>query len=67
MLHLATDWTIYVTGGTYADVRYSHHLTMYFIIVWIMFHIYYQIWRTIYWSEGDILIAFSGSKFVKEK
>ena len=67
VLHLATDWTVAVTGGTYMDVRYSHHMTMYFIIIWVMFHIYYQVWRTIYWQEGDIAIAFGGSKFVKEK
>jgi Ni/Fe-hydrogenase 1 B-type cytochrome subunit len=67
MLHIFTDWTVYVTGGTYMDVRLSHHYTMYSIIVWIMFHIYYQIWRTIFWNEGDINIAFGGSKFVKTK
>jgi len=67
MLHLFTDWTVPVTGGTYMDVRYSHHMSMYFIIAWIMFHIYYQVWRTIFWSEGDINIAFGGEKFVKEK
>jgi len=67
ILHWATDWTVAVTGGTYMDVRISHHLTMYFVIIWVMFHIYYQAWRTIYWQEGDIAIAFGGSKFVKEK
>jgi Ni/Fe-hydrogenase b-type cytochrome subunit len=67
MLHLFTDWTVEVTGGTYMDVRYSHHMTMYFIIVWVMFHIYYQVWRTIFWQEGDINIAFGGTKFVKVK
>jgi len=67
VLHLATDWTVAVTGGTYMDVRISHHMTMYFIIAWVMFHIYYQVWRTIYWQEGDIAIVFGGSKFVKEK
>ncbi len=67
MLHLVTDWTIPFTGGTNMDVRISHHTTMYFIIVWVMFHIYYQVWRTIFWQEGDIAIVFGGSKFVKEK
>lgn len=67
VLHLATDWTVTVTGGTYMDVRYWHHMSMYFIIVWVMFHIYYQVWRTIFWQEGDIAIVFGGSKFVKEK
>ncbi len=66
MLHLATDWTVAVTGGTFMDVRISHHYTMYAILVWVMFHVYYQIWRTIFWSEGDIGIVVSGTKFVKE-
>jgi Ni/Fe-hydrogenase b-type cytochrome subunit len=66
MLHLATDWTIPVTGGTLMDVRISHHYTMWWVIAWIVFHIYYQVWRTIFWKEGDIGIVVGGSKFVKE-
>ena len=66
ILHVATDWTVAATGGTYMDVRLSHHYTMYAIIVWTMFHVYYQVWRTIYWQEGDISIVVSGTKFVKE-
>ncbi len=66
MLHLVTDWTIPVTGGTLMDVRISHHYAMWAIIVWIVFHIYYQVWRTIFWKEGDIAIVVGGSKFVKE-
>lgn len=66
MLHLVTDWTVVVTGGTYMDVRISHHTTMYYILTWVAFHIYYQIWRTIFWQEGDISIVVGGSKFVKE-
>jgi Ni/Fe-hydrogenase b-type cytochrome subunit len=66
MLHLATDWTVAVTGGTFMDVRLSHHYTMYAIIVWVMFHVYYQFWRTIFWNEGDISIVVGGSKFVKK-
>ncbi|MBU1659086.1 cytochrome b/b6 domain-containing protein [bacterium] len=67
MLHLATDWTLWATGGTNMDVRISHHYTMYSIIAWVMFHIYYQIWRTIFWKEGDINIVVGGNKFIKEK
>lgn len=66
MLHLVTDWTIWVCGGTLMDVRISHHLTMWLILCWVAFHIYYQIWRTIFWKEGDIGIVISGTKFVKE-
>jgi Ni/Fe-hydrogenase 1 B-type cytochrome subunit len=67
ILHLFTDWTVWATGGTYMDVRMSHHITMYAIIVWVMFHIYYQIWRTIFWQEGDISIVVGGSKYIKEE
>ena len=66
MLHLVTDWTIPVTGGSLMDVRIAHHITMWFIICWVVFHIYYQIWRTIFWKEADIAIVIGGSKFVKE-
>jgi Ni/Fe-hydrogenase 1 B-type cytochrome subunit len=74
MLHLVTDWTIPVSGfligsgptASIMDVRISHHYTMWWIIAWVVFHIYYQIWRTIYWKESDINIVFGGSKYVKE-
>lgn len=65
LLHLATDWTVAVTGGTLMDVRLWHHYSMYAIIAWAMFHVYYQVWRTIFWKEGDIAIVIGGSKFVK--
>ncbi|GGD43095.1 Ni/Fe-hydrogenase, b-type cytochrome subunit [Malaciobacter pacificus] len=66
MLHLVTDWTLYVFGGN-MGVRYVHHFCMYLILMWVIFHIYYQVWRTIFWQEGDIAIVVGGSKFVKEK
>lgn len=66
MLHLVTDWTIRVCGGSLMDVRISHHLAMWLIVTWVLFHIYYQVWRTIFWQEGDIAIVIGGSKFVKE-
>ena len=46
-------------------VRIAHHITMWWIVAWVMFHIYYQVWRTIFWQEGDIAIAFGGTKFKK--
>jgi len=76
MLHLVTDWTIPVAGwingssaptASLMDVRIVHHLTMWWILAWVAFHIYYQVWRTIFWKEGDIAIVVGGSKFVKEK
>lgn len=67
MLHLATDWTVAVSGGSLMDVRIWHHYSMYAIIAWVMFHVYYQVWRTIFWKEGDIAIVIGGSKFAKEE
>jgi Ni/Fe-hydrogenase 1 B-type cytochrome subunit len=64
LLHFATDWTLVVFGGN-MGVRIAHHYSMYFIIVWVMVHIYYQVWRTIFWREGDISIVFGGEKFKK--
>jgi Ni/Fe-hydrogenase 1 B-type cytochrome subunit len=66
LLHISTDWTIPVTGGTLMDVRIAHHITMWLIVTWMVFHIYYQIWRTIFWQEGDMAIVFGGSKFAKD-
>ncbi len=76
MLHQVTDWTIpvshWLVGSsvdipTIMDVRIVHHITMWLIIVWVVFHIYYQVWRTIFWQEADIAIVVGGTKFVKEK
>ncbi len=66
MLHLVTDWTLDVFGGN-MGVRIAHHTSMYLILVWVMCHVYYQIWRTIFWKEGDIAIVIGGSKFVREE
>lgn len=66
MLHFATDWTLQVFGGN-MGVRIAHHTSMYLILVWVMCHIYYQIWRTIFWKEADIAIVIGGSKFVREE
>jgi len=76
ILHLATDWTLPVsslivgstaTGTNIMDVRIVHHISMWLIIIWVVFHIYYQVWRTIFWKEGDISIVVGGSKFVKDE
>jgi len=76
MLHLATDWSLPVsswmigstgTGNNVMDVRIVHHYTMWLVITWVVFHIYYQVWRTIFWKEGDIAIVVGGSKFVKDE
>jgi Ni/Fe-hydrogenase 1 B-type cytochrome subunit len=65
LLHLSTDWTNAVFGQI-MGVRIAHHQIMWIIICWVMFHIYYQVWRTIFWQEGDIAIVFGGDKFVRK-
>jgi Ni/Fe-hydrogenase 1 B-type cytochrome subunit len=65
-LHITTDWTATVFGGN-VGVRMTHLTTSWLIIAWAVFHIYYEIWRTIMWREGDIGIMFSGSKYVRVK
>ena len=75
MLHLVTDWTVPVSTwmmgssaptASIMDVRTVHHMTMWLVLSWVAFHIYYQVWRTIFWKEGDIGIVVSGTKFVKD-
>ena len=66
LLHVGTDWTLEVFGGK-QGVRVVHHITMWIIITWVVFHVYYQVWRTIFWREGDMAIVFGGYKFKKAK
>jgi Ni/Fe-hydrogenase 1 B-type cytochrome subunit len=40
---------------------------LYPIIAWALLHIYYEVWRTIAWREGDITIAFGGYKIARPK
>lgn len=64
LLHFVTDWTLTVFGGN-VGVRETHLVTAWIIIAWAVFHIYYEIWRSIMWKEGDIVISFGGYKYVK--
>ena len=49
-VNIATSWTLSLFGGN-MGVRIAHHTSMYLILVWVMCHIYYQVWRTIFWQE----------------
>jgi Ni/Fe-hydrogenase 1 B-type cytochrome subunit len=66
LLHATTDWTLSVFGSA-GGVRTVHLVTTYFIVAWAFCHIYYEIWRTIMWREGDIGIAFGGYKFARRR
>ena len=65
LLHIATGWVGWLLGG-HAGVRWWHHFITWIILAWVAFHIYYQVWRTIFWKEGDIGIVFGGYKFKKQ-
>jgi Ni/Fe-hydrogenase 1 B-type cytochrome subunit len=66
LIHLTTDWTQTALGGL-AGVRIWHHAMLYLIVAWARLHLYYEIWRTIAWKEGDIAIAFGGYKLGRPK
>ena len=61
IMHVCTDWTLWAFGGL-GGVRLVHHFMTYPILAWAALHLYYEIWRTIMWKEGDIAITFGGYK-----
>ncbi len=65
LLHMSTDWTLWVFGGL-TGVTLVHLFIMWLIIIFIFYHIYIEVWRSIMWKEGDILIPFSGYKYSKD-
>jgi len=62
LVHVCTDWTQAVFGDI-GGVRVAHHIMMYPILAWAIVHIYYEVWRSIMWKEGDIAISFAGYKY----
>lgn len=64
LMHFATDWTVPAFGGI-GGVRLVHHFMLYPIVGWALLHIYYEIWRSIMWKEGDVNIMFGGDKFTR--
>lgn len=55
-----------IFGGA-PTIRLAHHLMAWFLIMFVSIHIYLEIWREVFWKEGDISIVFSGYKFIKKK
>lgn len=66
LLHITTDWTLVVFGGL-TGVTLVHLFVMWLIIIFILYHIYTEVWRSIMWKEGDILIPFGGYKYIRNK
>ncbi|HUX04638.1 MAG TPA: cytochrome b/b6 domain-containing protein [Acidimicrobiales bacterium] len=63
LCHFFTDWTVPVLGGN-VGVRMTHYALTWFILSWVMLHVYYEWWRTSMWKEGDIAMMFGGYKHV---
>ncbi len=57
----------YLIFGNLANIRLAHHLMAWLMIVFVIIHIYLEVWREIFWKEGDISIVFSGYKFIRKK
>ncbi|GAB6062954.1 cytochrome b/b6 domain-containing protein [Deferrisoma palaeochoriense] len=53
--------------GSVVGVRHAHHLAAFVIVALAVIHIYLQIWRDIFWTEGHISVVFSGYKYVEEE
>ena len=66
LMHLSTDWTLVVFGGL-TGVTLVHLFIMWLIIIFIVYHIYIEVWRSVMWKEGDILIPFGGYKYIRNK
>ncbi len=48
-------------------IRKIHHILAWIAITTVSIHIYIQIWRSVFWKEGDVEIVIGGYKFIKEK
>ncbi|MBI3688410.1 MAG: cytochrome b/b6 domain-containing protein [Actinobacteria bacterium] len=64
VMHTSTDWTLAAFGGI-GGVRRAHHTLMYPIIAWTLLHIYYEVWRSVVWGEGDVEISIGGYKHAR--
>lgn len=57
----------YLIFGNLANIRLAHHFMAWLMIVFVILHIYIEVWREIFWKEGDISIVFSGYKYIRKK
>ncbi len=62
LIHLGTDWVVWLFGSDQA-VRLVHHSMLWIMIVGIMIHIYIQITKTIVWRDGHITSIVGGYKY----
>ncbi len=53
--------------GSIVVVREVHHLAAFLIVALAMVHVYLQIWRDAFWTEGHISVVVSGYKYVEDE
>ena len=51
--------------GSLVVVRQVHHLAAFLIVALAIIHIYLQVWRDAFWTEGHISVVVSGYKYVE--
>jgi Ni/Fe-hydrogenase 1 B-type cytochrome subunit len=63
-LHLTTDWVVSLFGGL-QGTRLAHHIMWWLILVWVVIHVYFQIWKTVKLKTGNIDAIFGGYRYTR--
>jgi Ni/Fe-hydrogenase 1 B-type cytochrome subunit len=61
-LHITTDWVVVVLGGL-KNVRFAHHIMWWLILVWVLVHVYFQVWKTIKFKTGNLDAIIGGYRY----
>ncbi|MFQ5752642.1 MAG: cytochrome b/b6 domain-containing protein, partial [bacterium] len=64
ILHFYTDWMVAIFGGL-KNVRSVHHILWWLILVWVVIHVYFQLWKTIKFKTGNIDAIIGGYRYHK--
>jgi Ni/Fe-hydrogenase 1 B-type cytochrome subunit len=62
VIHMSTDWLVWLLGGT-QQVRLYHHMVEWIMIAGVIFHVYLQVAKTVIWQDGHIGQMFGGYKY----
>lgn len=63
-LHITTDWVVFIFGGL-NGTRIAHHIMWWLILIWVIVHVYFQIWKTIKLKTGNIDAIFGGYRYTQ--
>ncbi len=62
LLHFTTDWVVDLLGGL-KNVRTAHHILWWLILVWVVVHVYFQLWKTIKFKTGNLDAIIGGYRY----